>query len=128
MTNPLAASNDGGAVPGGAARRAYAVFPSHRGVVDTHLASMRVARNVRVMLPFFSIAPHLLPGTDLLFTTTRHFAEHYAKFLPLVIVRTPVDFPRMRFYQLWHDRTHHSPDIGGFAACSRTTGERLWKE
>src|SRR6185295_1945366 len=64
--------------------------PSHRGVVDTHLASMRVARNVRVVLPFFSMAPHLLPGTDLLFTTTRHFAEHYAKFLPLAIVTTPV--------------------------------------
>ena len=36
--------------------------PSHRGVVDTHLAAMRVARNVRVVLPFFSMAPHLAAG------------------------------------------------------------------
>jgi DNA-binding transcriptional LysR family regulator len=102
--------------------------PSHRGVVDTHLASMRVARNVRVALPFFSIAPHLLPGTDLLFTTTRHFAQHYAKFLPLSIVPTPIAFPRMRFYQLWHDRTHHSAGHRWFRGLLTATGERLWKK
>ena len=101
--------------------------PSHRGVVDTHLASMRVARNVRVALPFFSIAPHLLPGTDLLFTTTRHFALHYAKFLPLAIVPAPIAFPRMRFYQLWHDRTHHSAGHRWFRGLLTATGEKLWK-
>lgn len=102
--------------------------PSHRGVVDTHLASMRVARNVRVVLPFFSIAPHLLPGTDLLFTTTRHFAQHYATFLPLAIAPTPIAFPRMRFYQLWHDRTHHSAGHRWFRGLLTSTGERLWKK
>ena len=49
--------------------------PSRRGVVDTHLATMRVTRNTRVVLPFFTMAPHLLPGTDLIFTTTRHFRD-----------------------------------------------------
>ena len=34
-------------------------------------------------VPYFSMAPGLLPGTDLIFTT-------------------------MRFYQLWHSRTHQS--------------------
>ena len=102
--------------------------PSHRGVVDTHLASMRVARNVRVVLPFFSIAPHLLPGTDLLFTTTRHFALHYANFLPLAIVPAPIAFPRMRFYQLWHDRTHHSAGHRWFRGLLSATGEKLWQK
>jgi DNA-binding transcriptional LysR family regulator len=101
--------------------------PSHRGVVDTHLATMRVARNVRVVLPFFSMAPHLLPGTDLIFTTTRHFAEHYAKFLPLAVVAAPIAFPRMRFYQLWSDRTHHSAGHRWFRGLLTATGERLWK-
>ena len=102
--------------------------PSHRGVVDTHLASMRVSRNVRVVLPFFSIAPHLLPGTDLIFTTTRHFAHHYAKFLPLAIVPAPIAFPPMRFYQLWHDRTHHSAGHRWFRGLLTATGEKLWKK
>ncbi|MBL8529427.1 MAG: hypothetical protein JNL68_17215 [Burkholderiales bacterium] len=46
-----------------------------------------------------------LPGTDLVFTTSRHFAQYYANLLPLAMLPAPIDFPRMRFYQLWHDRT-----------------------
>jgi DNA-binding transcriptional LysR family regulator len=82
--------------------------PMQRGVVDTRLATLRLSREARVMLPFFNVAPYLLPRTDLLFTTARHFAEHYARLLPLAILPAAIDFPRMRFYQLWHDRTHHS--------------------
>lgn len=81
---------------------------THRGVIDKHLASLRVTRNARVIVPFFSMAPHLLAGTDLIFTISRHFAEHYAALLPLKVVACPIDFPRMRFYQIWHSRTHSS--------------------
>ena len=59
-------------------------------------------------VPYFSLAPSLLPGTDLIFTTSRHFAEHYARQLPLTVLSAPIDFPTMRFYQLWHSRTQHS--------------------
>lgn len=81
---------------------------THRGVVETHMATLRMTREPTVTVPFFSLAPSLLPGTDLVFTTSRHFAEHYARLLPLAVVRSPIDFPPMRFYQLWHSRTHHS--------------------
>ncbi|HEX6136450.1 MAG TPA: hypothetical protein VF059_02250 [Casimicrobiaceae bacterium] len=53
------------------------------------------------------MAPYLLPGTDPIFTTSGHFARYYARFLPLAIARSPIEFPRMRFYQLRHDRAHH---------------------
>ena len=82
---------------------------SQRGVVDTYLASHRVARDARVMVPYFELAPHLLVNTDLVFTTGRHFAAHFARTLPLAISNAPFDFPRMRFYQLWHERSHHAP-------------------
>jgi DNA-binding transcriptional LysR family regulator len=29
--------------------------------------------------------------------------------LPLVMLEAPPGFPTMRFYQLWHERAHHSP-------------------
>ncbi len=83
---------------------AYSVV--HRGLVETHLASLNLSRNAAVVLPYFSMALHLLPGTDLVFTTSRHFARHFARFLPLAILPPPFEFPRMRFYQLWHERTH----------------------
>ena len=73
------------------------------------------------------MAPHLLPGTDLLFTTARHFARHYATFLPLVIVPTPIAFPRTRFYQLWHDRTHASAGHRWLRGLLAATGEKLWR-
>ena len=98
---------------------------AHRGVVETHLATMRVKRNATVMLPYFNMGPYLLPGTDLVFTTSRHFASHYARFLPLAIVRSPIAFPRMRFYQLWHDRAHHAPAHQWLRALLTASGREL---
>ena len=80
----------------------------HRGVIDQHLARLKLTRNARVTVPFFSMAPHMLVGTDLIFTISRHFATYYASFLPLVVVPCPIDYPPMRFYQLWHERSHAS--------------------
>lgn len=81
---------------------------THRGVIDQHLARLKLTRNARVTVPFFSMAPHMLVGTDLIFTISRHFASYYASFLPLVVVPCPIDYPPMRFYQLWHERSHAS--------------------
>ena len=77
-----------------------------RGVVEAHLSSLRLLRDACIVVPYFELAPHLLVDTDLVFTTARHFAAHYARLLPLAISEVPFDFPRMRFYQLWHERSH----------------------
>lgn len=84
----------------------YAI--AQRGVVETHLSAMKMQRERRVVISYFSMAPYLLVGTDLVFTVTRHFAEHFVRILPLEIIESPVDYPRVQFYQLWHERAHHS--------------------
>lgn len=81
---------------------------SQRGVIDSVLASLRINRDERVVVQSFTAAPYLLQNTDLVFTTTRHFAQFYARLLSLVIIPSPIAFPPMRFYQLWHERNHHS--------------------
>ncbi|HEX7385925.1 MAG TPA: LysR substrate-binding domain-containing protein, partial [Castellaniella sp.] len=81
---------------------------SQRGMIDTVLTSLRIQRAEFVEAQSFMLAPYLLPGTDLVFTTTRHFARYYARLLPLAIVESPIDFPLMRFYQLWHARNHRA--------------------
>ena len=83
--------------------------PSQRGVVETHLAGLRLARDARIVVPYFELAPYLLVDTDLVFTTARQFAAHFARLLPLAISSAPFDFPRMRFYQLWHERSQDAP-------------------
>lgn len=87
-----------------------APHPSSRqlGVIDSELAKVGYKRRVAATVPEFNMAPYVLTRTDLIFTTGRRFAEHYAQLLPLSIVLSPAEFPPMRFYQLWHERGHHS--------------------
>lgn len=82
---------------------------NQRGVVDMTLAGMRIQREESVVAQSFASAPYLLQNTDLVFTTSRHFAEFYCRLLPLAILKSPIEFPPMRFYQLWHERNRHSP-------------------
>ena len=65
-----------------------------------------IKRDIRVSLPYFHVAPYVLTTTDLIFAKGRRFAAHYAKFLPIKVMPAPLDFPPLRFYQLWHERTH----------------------
>jgi DNA-binding transcriptional LysR family regulator len=80
-----------------------------KGVIDQTLSGLKLRRNQQIQVQSFSLAPYLLTGTDLIFTTTRHFASHYCQMLNLSIIKPPVQFPPMRFYQLWHERHHPSP-------------------
>jgi DNA-binding transcriptional LysR family regulator len=80
---------------------------SHRAVVDSHLAGLRQTRDARVFVPYYAMAPYLVAESDLVFTTARHFAEQFTRSLPVVSVAAPEGFPRMRFYQLWHERSQH---------------------
>ncbi|WP_340520833.1 LysR family transcriptional regulator [Cupriavidus necator] len=78
------------------------------GVIDAYLAQLGLRRHVKVVLPYFNNVPDLLTQSDLIFTTSRRFAEAHAAALPLTVVPAPLPFPPMRFYLLWHDRTHRS--------------------
>ncbi|MHB1302062.1 MAG: LysR family transcriptional regulator [Acidiphilium sp.] len=82
-----------------------------RGPIEAHLARARLKRNVQVMVPYFSLAPLLLLKTDLVFTTTRRFAEYHARQLPLTVLKAPIDFPPIEYYLLWHPRGHLSPEV-----------------
>lgn len=85
-----------------------------RGVIDLHLARERLKRNVVAWIPYFHIAPYMLIESDLIFTCPRMVAEHHAKLLPLAMVRSPIDFPGMRFSLLWHDKSHLAEDARWF--------------
>jgi DNA-binding transcriptional LysR family regulator len=82
---------------------------SKRGMVDLTLASLRIERREAVTVQSFGYAPYLVQHTDMVFTTSRHFANFYADLLGLTILESPIAFPPMRFYQLWHERHHKSP-------------------
>jgi len=87
-----------------------ATVVGQRNVVDAFLATQRMQRNVVITLSYFSLIPYTLCDSDLVFTSSRRLCEHFAALLPLKVVQPPIAFPPMRYSQLWHERTHQSPE------------------
>jgi DNA-binding transcriptional LysR family regulator len=78
------------------------------GVIDEHLASLGLNRDVMVRSAHFGLIPLMVAQTLLVLTTGRQFCARYVDSLPVRIVRCPVPFPPLTYYQLWHDLTHAS--------------------
>ena len=90
----------------------YAV--GQRGVIDMQLARERLKRNVVASVPYFNLVPYVLLQNDIIFSAPRIFAEHCCSLGDLCYSESPLDFPKMRFYLLWHDRAHHSEECRWF--------------
>ena len=80
--------------------------PGARGVIDDHLASLGLVRDIAVRCPHFGLIPGMVAGSLLVLTTGRQYCERFLGALPVQIVACPVPFPRLMYYQLWHERTH----------------------
>jgi DNA-binding transcriptional LysR family regulator len=84
------------------------LHPGARGVIDEHLVAQGLARRIGVRSAHFSLIPLMVAGSLLVLTTGRLFCSRYTETLPVRIVRCPVPFPPLTYYQLWHDLTHAS--------------------
>jgi len=85
-----------------------ATHPGARGVIDDHLASQGLQRHIAARCPYFGQIPSMVASTLLVLTTGRQYCARFVDSLPVVILPCPVEFPRMMYYQLWHERTHTS--------------------
>lgn len=82
--------------------------PGARGFIDDHLASQGLVRNITARCPHFGLIPAMVAGSLLVLTTGRQYCERFTTTLPVKVLSCPVPFPRMMYYQLWHERTHAS--------------------
>ena len=80
--------------------------PGAKGVIDDHLDTLGLQRNITARCPHFGLIPAMVASTLLVLTTGRQYCERYVDHLPLTILTCPIEFPRMMYYQLWHERTH----------------------
>ncbi|WP_210547079.1 LysR family transcriptional regulator [Rhodoferax sp. PAMC 29310] len=83
-----------------------ATHPGAKGVIDDHLDALGLQRNITARCPHFGLIPAMVASTLLVLTTGRQYCERYIDHLPLTILPSPIEFPRMMYYQLWHERTH----------------------
>ncbi|MEK6350189.1 MAG: LysR family transcriptional regulator [Burkholderia sp.] len=96
-----------------------------RNAIEIGLARAKLERRVVATLPYFGVVPQVLLQSDLIFTTTRRFAAHYAQLLPLVIAEPPVPFPRILCYQLAHPQPDRPTDIAWLGAFVKSVSDTL---
>ena len=82
--------------------------PGAKGFIDEHLASLDLSRRIMARCPHFGLIPSMVASSLLVLTTGRQYCERFTSQLPVRILPCPVEFPRMMYYQLWHERTHAS--------------------
>jgi DNA-binding transcriptional LysR family regulator len=82
--------------------------PGARGVIDEYLEGLGLARNITARCPHFGLIPRMVASSLLVLTTGRQFCERFTGALPVQILKCPVEFPELVYYQLWHERTHQS--------------------
>ncbi len=79
-----------------------------RGAIDSHLERLGLACNSGIRVPYFGLLPEMVAKTHLVVTAGRRCLERFVDPLSLTILPCPVPFPRIHFYQVWHDRVHES--------------------
>lgn len=77
--------------------------------IDARLDELGFSRKIAASVADYGSAPYVLAQTDMIFSTSRHFARELASLVPVTMVELPVDFGTMSFYALWHEREHLSP-------------------
>ena len=103
-----------------------ALHTGGHGVIDEHLTRQGLHRRIVVRSPHFALVPTMLAHSDaLVLTTGRLFCQRHLGTLPLRIVRCPVDFPSLTYYQLWHEVTHGAASLRWLRETVRDVARRL---
>ncbi|MEO6626088.1 MAG: LysR family transcriptional regulator [Burkholderiaceae bacterium] len=83
-----------------------ATHPGAKGVLDEYLDAQGLQRNISTRVAHFSLIPRMVASTLLVLTTGNTYCQRFIGHLPVKVLPCPVAFPRMRYYQLWHERSH----------------------
>lgn len=79
------------------------------GKVDEHLQRAGVDRVVRLTVPHFVCAGHILQGTNLVTTVPERLAQCLAEPFGLNYLPHPVKLPEIGINVFWHAKAHRSP-------------------
>ncbi len=83
----------------------------HRSIIDSTLAEHGYKRKIQMTIPYLGMVADVLSRTDLIFTTSRYFAEQIARDKAIALLPVPIVMPAMRYFMLWHERAHAAPEV-----------------
>ena len=89
-----------------------ALHPGAKGVIDDHLQTLGLQRNITARCAFFGLIPAMVASSLLVLTTGRQYCQRVLQQYPLQVLPCPVEFPPLEYYQLWHERSHSSAAVG----------------
>lgn len=101
------------------------LHPGDLGVIDQHLAAQGAQRQIVVRASHFGLIPTMVADSLLVLTTGRLFCSRYVDALPVKIIRCPVVFPPLSYYQLWHELQHAAPSMRWFREQVRAVAGEL---
>jgi DNA-binding transcriptional LysR family regulator len=83
-----------------------------RGAIDEHLDRLNLSRRITARCAYFGLMPRMVSTSLLVLTTGRQYCQRFLQdpesHGDLILLPCPVPFPKMVYYQLWHEHSHGS--------------------
>jgi DNA-binding transcriptional LysR family regulator len=84
-------------------------------VIDEHLDRLNLSRHITARCAHFGLMPRMVASSLLVLTTGRQYCQRFLQGAEsqggLALLPCPVPFPKMVYYQLWHERSHSSAAV-----------------
>jgi DNA-binding transcriptional LysR family regulator len=77
--------------------------------IDLALEALGTPRRIAVSMPYFALAPSILPGTELILTIAAQLAHDNADRARTRVLAAPREFGELEFYAVWHPRFDQDP-------------------
>jgi DNA-binding transcriptional LysR family regulator len=78
-------------------------------IEDWFLKKHNIERRVEVVSNSFNALPPLIVGTDRIATMHKRLAQYFEQYLPIKILATPIELPKMREHLQWHQTVDNDP-------------------
>jgi DNA-binding transcriptional LysR family regulator len=88
--------------------------------IDRALETFGTSRRIAVSMPYFALAPSILPGTELILTIPAQLAHHDADRPRTRVLAAPREFGELKFYAVWHPRFDQDPSHSWLRQAVRT--------
>lgn len=79
------------------------------GIVDQALAARGISRRVMLQAAQFLVTPFIVASTDLVITLPKRVAALFARRLPLVSFKPPLELEPFTISLIWHPRSERDP-------------------
>jgi DNA-binding transcriptional LysR family regulator len=88
--------------------------------IDRALEALGTPRRIAVSMPYFALAPSILPGTELILTIPAQLAHHNADRPRTRVLAAPREFGELQFDAVWHPRFDQDPSHSWLRQVVRT--------